>query len=126
MSVHWQSASYAAPFDTTTPLNVAVGPDAHFCQLACAASALCSASTAAAPAPTPASAVSSCPPPTADANGTAALLAPSAHPTRLRLPAPARRSLRRANSSSFRDDSAPHTPVVNSTRGAAGRVAFSL
>eukprot|EP00965_Chrysotila_dentata_P057273 1899599-Pleurochrysis_carterae.AAC.1 len=69
----WQSASYAAHFDTTTPLNVAVGSDAHFTQLACAASALSSASTAAAPAPTPAAAASSCPPPTADANGTAAL-----------------------------------------------------
>eukprot|EP00965_Chrysotila_dentata_P079203 2611567-Pleurochrysis_carterae.AAC.1 len=34
----------------------------------------------------------SCPPPTADANGTAALPAPHTHPTHLRLPAPARRT----------------------------------
>eukprot|EP00965_Chrysotila_dentata_P110439 3648956-Pleurochrysis_carterae.AAC.1 len=43
----WQAASYAAHFDTTTPLNVAVGSDAHFSQLARAASALDSASASA-------------------------------------------------------------------------------
>eukprot|EP00965_Chrysotila_dentata_P191919 6174855-Pleurochrysis_carterae.AAC.1 len=51
---------YAAHFDTTTPLNVVVGSDAHFSKLACAASALSSASTTAEPALAPAVAVSSC------------------------------------------------------------------
>eukprot|EP00965_Chrysotila_dentata_P052164 1730844-Pleurochrysis_carterae.AAC.3 len=70
-----------------------MGSDAHFSQLACAASALSSALTTAEPARAPAVAISSSPPPTADANGTAALPAPSAHPTYLRLPAAARRKL---------------------------------
>eukprot|EP00965_Chrysotila_dentata_P163647 5403706-Pleurochrysis_carterae.AAC.1 len=88
-----QSASYAAHFDTTTPLNVALGSDAHFHQLACAASALASASTPLTSAPTtPTVAASLCPPPAADANGIAVLPAQSAQPTHLRLSAPARRT----------------------------------
>eukprot|EP00965_Chrysotila_dentata_P156142 5158333-Pleurochrysis_carterae.AAC.1 len=47
----WQSASYATHFNTTTPLNVAVGSDAHFSQLVRAASALASAFTPAPSAP---------------------------------------------------------------------------
>eukprot|EP00965_Chrysotila_dentata_P068594 2266974-Pleurochrysis_carterae.AAC.1 len=55
--------------------------DAHFHQLACAASALASRATPVASAPTPmARAVFSCPLPNADANGTAALPAPSTQP----------------------------------------------
>eukprot|EP00965_Chrysotila_dentata_P213417 6187613-Pleurochrysis_carterae.AAC.3 len=89
----WQSASYAAHFDTTTPVNDAVWSDAHFHPLACAASAFGSASAPATSGPTLTAAVSSHPPPTADGNGTAALAAPSAHqPAQLRHPAPARRS----------------------------------
>eukprot|EP00965_Chrysotila_dentata_P080763 2664827-Pleurochrysis_carterae.AAC.1 len=89
----WRSASCAAHFDTPTPLNVAVGSDAHFQQFALAASALVFASTPLTSAPMPTVAASSCPPPTADASGTAALPSQSTHPTHLRLPAPARRTL---------------------------------
>eukprot|EP00965_Chrysotila_dentata_P238147 6202323-Pleurochrysis_carterae.AAC.2 len=58
-----QSASYAAHFNTTTPLlNVAVRSDAHFWQPAWEASALASASVPTTSAPTPTAAVaSSCP-----------------------------------------------------------------
>eukprot|EP00965_Chrysotila_dentata_P236626 6201424-Pleurochrysis_carterae.AAC.1 len=87
----WQSASYAAQFDTTTPLNVAVGSGAHFRQLARAASAFDSASTPTTSAAVAAAATaSSCPPPNTDANATAVFAAPLTQCTRLRLPSPAR------------------------------------
>eukprot|EP00965_Chrysotila_dentata_P247449 6207757-Pleurochrysis_carterae.AAC.1 len=110
----------------TSQCCCALGSDAHFHQLAHAASALASASTTpAASALTPtARAASSCPlPSTADAHSIAALPAPSTQPTRLRLPSPAQRSP--GDWSLFLGGSGPHTLVMN-TRGAAGRVAFCL
>eukprot|EP00965_Chrysotila_dentata_P192589 6175265-Pleurochrysis_carterae.AAC.1 len=88
-----QSASYAAHFDTTTPLNVAVGCDAHFSQLARAASALDSASTPITSAAAPVAVTASlCPPPNAGTNVAADLPAPHTQCTRLHLPAPAQPS----------------------------------
>eukprot|EP00965_Chrysotila_dentata_P121065 4004077-Pleurochrysis_carterae.AAC.1 len=73
----WQSASYAAHFDITTPLNVAVGSDAHLSQLARAAPAFDFASTPTTSAAAPAAVtVSSCPPPNADSNVAASRPAP--------------------------------------------------
>eukprot|EP00965_Chrysotila_dentata_P163622 5402733-Pleurochrysis_carterae.AAC.2 len=85
----WQSASYAAHFDTTTPLNVAVSSDALFSQLARAASALDSASTSAPSVAAPvAMSASSCPPLNIDVDVAASLPAPLTQRTRLHLPAP--------------------------------------
>eukprot|EP00965_Chrysotila_dentata_P022566 747566-Pleurochrysis_carterae.AAC.1 len=83
------SARKSACYGLDFTLQIATGSDAHFHQFARAASALASASMPSTSVPVQTVAASSNPPPTSDANGTAALPAQGTQPTHLRLSAPA-------------------------------------
>eukprot|EP00965_Chrysotila_dentata_P040147 1332758-Pleurochrysis_carterae.AAC.1 len=121
----WQSALYAAHFDTTTPLNTAVGFDAHFSQLARAASALYSAS---APAPS-AAARGHCRPPLARrrARISTVPLHFRPRPRSVRVfTSPRLRGLAREIWSSSPERCGRRTPAATSTTEMVGRGAFSL